>query len=106
MSTKEALENRKKEVTTEKKDPELLKPTENIVETPKGADGLPALTNEQIHNLAKNLYATMKVVELHQHMHNEHYGTEKEHAGTLKTHEGHHELSHNVIAKMIDLQKQ
>ena len=105
MSTKEALENRKKEVTTEKKDPELLKPTENIVETPKGADNLPALTTEQMHNLAKNLYATMKVVELHQHMHNEHYKAGKDHETILKEHSGHHELSHNVLSKMIDLQK-
>jgi len=103
MSTKDALENRKKVIETkENKDPELKEPTNEIKEVPKGADNLPAVTNEQLHNMAKNLYATMKVVALHQQMHNEHYKTHKEHEDKIVEHGNNHELTHNVLAKMID----
>ena len=107
MGTKDALDNRKKIVETkENKDPELKKPTENIKEAGAADGGDEPITAEQIRNLAKNVYAIGKVVELHQHMHNEHYKTHKDHEAVIKEHSGHHELTHNVLSKMIDEKNQ
>ena len=115
MSTKDALEKRKVAINTQdankagggepKKESENKEVKKEALSEQGGGDGnsnLPELTNEQLHNLAKNLHATMQVVSLHQHMHNEHYKTHKEHADKLAEHDGHHKLSHEVLAKMID----
>lgn len=114
MSTKDALEKRKVAINTQdankagggepKKESENKEVKKEAMSEQGGGDGnsnLPPLTNEQLHNLAKNLHATMKVVSLHQHMHNEHYATHKKHEDKLGEHQGHHDLTHAALSKMI-----
>lgn len=104
MGAKDVLKNRKEVIeTSENKDKELKNPTEH--ETESGATsntGEEPLTDKQIRNIARHVYAVEKVLDLHKHMHNEHYKAGHEHEVILKEHAGHHKLTHDVLGKMID----
>lgn len=105
MSTKDALGKMKEEANNKPvvKAPE--KQPQAVESFAPKSDTLPEITTEQLHNMAKNLHAVMKVVALHQKMHNEHYKTHKDHGDKIAGHDESHDLSHRAISKLIDASK-